>query len=359
MSIHKLPSGSWRVMWRNPFTRKQEGETFKTRQEAKKKDAHIKYQLEYERETFRRPEEEKKPEVVQTFDSVFFIYLKEKVFTQKALAWQMDCLKTARKFIGGMPIEEISKRHIVQVLEAEKNKGVKGVTVRSRLKALRTVLRWAVGKDLLKEVPAFPELPPVRYEKFVPPTAEEIERLLHHAPEHLQKVIILGAFFGMRVGQCELFKLRWKDVDLFRKVIRVQAAKKNQSEPWREIPIKDSLLGLLRAWKEEAEERGEEYCVMWDDKPITTIKRSWKTALKNAGIRYCRPYDLRHFFGTELLAGGTDIGTATQLMGHSSPTMLLKHYQHVLTKQKKKAIESLPVLHEECYTKEKGATPLQ
>ena len=47
-------------------------------------------------------------------------------------------------------------------------------------------------------------------------------------------------------------------------------------------------------------------------------------------------------FGTELVAAGADIGTVAKLMGHSSPTMLLNHYQYVMDKQKVRAIESLP-----------------
>jgi integrase len=49
-------------------------------------------------------------------------------------------------------------------------------------------------------------------------------------------------------------------------------------------------------------------------------------------------------FATEAIANGTDIGTVAKLMGHASPDMVLEHYQHVLTRQKKAAVESLPAL---------------
>lgn len=51
--------------------------------------------------------------------------------------------------------------------------------------------------------------------------------------------------------------------------------------------------------------------------------------------RRIRPYDLRHAFGTELVAAGVDIGTVSKLMGHSSPMMLLKHYAYIMDSQKK------------------------
>ena len=70
---------------------------------------------------------------------------------------------------------------------------------------------------------------------------------------------------------------------------------------------------------------------------------AWKGALKRAGItRRIRLYDLRHAFATEAIAGGADIGTVANLMGHSSATMILKHYQYVTDKQKLTAIEALP-----------------
>ncbi|MCL2122936.1 MAG: tyrosine-type recombinase/integrase [Desulfovibrionaceae bacterium] len=80
-------------------------------------------------------------------------------------------------------------------------------------------------------------------------------------------------------------------------------------------------------------------------KPVGNIKSAWKATLKRAGIsRRIRPYDLRHAFATQLIAGGADIGTVAELMGHSSPAMLFKTYQHVLTQQKKRAVEALPPL---------------
>ncbi|MBQ7617672.1 MAG: hypothetical protein IJS50_02240, partial [Desulfovibrio sp.] len=54
--------------------------------------------------------------------------------------------------------------------------------------------------------------------------------------------------------------------------------------------------------------------------------------------------DLRQAFGTELVAAGVDIGMVAKLMVHSSPTMLLTHYQYVMDSQKKRAVENLPTM---------------
>lgn len=58
--------------------------------------------------------------------------------------------------------------------------------------------------------------------------------------------------------------------------------------------------------------------------------------------RRIRPYDLRHAFVTEAIAAGVDIGTVGKLVGHANLTMILKHYQHVLSSQKRAAVEAIP-----------------
>lgn len=50
---------------------------------------------------------------------------------------------------------------------------------------------------------------------------------------------------------------------------------------------------------------------------------------------------LRYAFVTEAIAAGIDAGTVAQLMGYD-PKMLLDHYQHVVDKRKRAAVEALP-----------------
>lgn len=65
--------------------------------------------------------------------------------------------------------------------------------------------------------------------------------------------------------------------------------------------------------------------------------------LERAGInRHTHPYDQRHYFATEWIAAGVDIGTIAKLMGHYSPVMPLNHYQYAMARQKRGAVEALP-----------------
>ena len=189
----------------------------------------------------------------------------------------------------------------------------------------------------------FPKLPPAHYEKFIPPTPEELHAILAHASPHIIRVIILGAQLGVRVGRSELLSLTWEDVDLERRVLRVHGAKKNLEAPWREVPIRESLLPVFQAWRDQDKQEGVDHLVSYNGRPLDRICRAWMNTLRRAGItRRIRPYDLRHAFGTEMVAAGVDVGTVASLMGHSNPTMLLTHYQYVMDKQKRAAVEALP-----------------
>ncbi len=256
----------------------------------------------------------------------------------------MDAMRGALLAFGSKPLAGVSTDDLNTLMDNMLATHVKPVTVRNRLSVLRTVRRWAEAKDYCQAI-RFPKLPPVHYEHFVPPSQQELADMLAVASPHIQRVIILGAQCGARVGESELLRLQWTDVDLDAGLIRIHGAKKNLAAPWREVPIRDGLLAIFREWRKEDAALGATHLIHHKGKPITSIKRAWRSCLMRAGItRRIRPYDLRHSFATELIAAGTDIGTVAKLMGHSTPTMLLKHYQYVMDTQKRSAIKTLPKL---------------
>lgn len=334
------------VYWINPWTKKRESRSFATRQEAEKEDSLIKHRLKFDRESFDKGdvyEQETQEDTALTLHDGYLLYLRERQFTSKAMNWQMDSMRYPLQMLGARPLASITKKDLESLKEEMLAMPVKPVTTRGRLSVLRTVLRWCAEKDLMSPV-AFPRLPPAHYEKIIPPTPEELAAMMAVAAPHIVRVIVLGAQMGVRVGPSEMFRLTWNDVDFSRRVLRVHGARKNPNAPWREVPIRESLLPLLEAWREEDAARDVPYLVSYCGKPLSRhIENGWKYALRRAGItRRIRPYDLRHAFATELIAAGVDIGTVAKLMGHSTPTMLLTHYQYVMDGQKRAAVEALP-----------------
>ena len=86
----------WEVYWNNPFTLKRESLYVETEEEAKKQDALKKYQLKYERDSFRK-DEVSETNQEHTFESVYYLFLKEKHFSEKALNRHLANMKPAMK----------------------------------------------------------------------------------------------------------------------------------------------------------------------------------------------------------------------------------------------------------------------
>lgn len=336
MAIRKTPSGTYQVYWRNPITKKQEARNFKTLRQAKKENSLIQYRISTEPESFKEVLEEKKSKV---FLEVYEEYLAEKKFPVKQEKAHRKHLCHAIELFGNVPVKDLTKEIFCELQKVLDKTDLSQASKHNYLTSVRTVFYYACNKGYCTKF-QFPTICKANYQQFVPPTDEELQKLLDNAPDHLKRVIILGAYLGVRVGVCELFQLTWEDVDFSKCLVRVHGSKKNKNAPYREVPIQKALLPIFQHWSAEDKEQG--YLIHYRGKPIKSIINVWKTTLKKAGItRRIRPYDLRHAFGTNLIAGGVDVGTVAKLMGHSNPTMLLTHYQYILEQQKRDAVEVL------------------
>jgi integrase len=61
------------------------------------------------------------------------------------------------------------------------------------------------------------------------------------------------------------------------------------------------------------------------------ITRVWAPALKAAGVRYQRPYDLRHSFASLLLHEGRSVIYVARQLGHGAQ-LTMRTYGHVIEK---------------------------
>ena len=139
--------------------------------------------------------------------------------------------------------------------------------------------------------------------------------------------------------------LTWGDVELNACYMRMPNAAKGSRDDSRIVPIRDDILPLLRAWKEEDEKQGCPWVIHWQGRPVRCIGHAWHQARKAAGItRRITPYSLRHAMPTEALEHGADVQAVAEVMGHADPTMLLRVYQHTRYRLRKKAVNAAPGL---------------
>jgi len=162
--------------------------------------------------------------------------------------------------------------------------------------------------------------------------AEE-QLLLGSAKDHLRVMVIAALDTGMRRG--EITSQRWEDIDFSRKLLFVTRSKTPEGES-REIPLTQRLFELLLENRQ-----AEGIIIGYKGQPVRIVKRTWKTALKNAGLRHLRFHDLRHTFNTRLMEAGVMQEIRMAVMGHSTGSKVHSTYTHIELPNKREAIRKL------------------
>jgi integrase len=242
--------------------------------------------------------------------------------------------------ISAEMVEKYRDQRRQQPTRQDPNRTVKGATVNRELECLKCVLDLAVKRKYIAENPAlevshFNELRERPVRRML--TVEEELRILEAAPPYLRVAMILLTQTGGRTYS-EGFSLRWNQVDLEHRVIRLDNNVKTPGsvEP---IPLSDYACEVLKAWrKEQASTNPFVFpSPIRSDRPISTVKTVWKSTLKRAGVPHFPLYNLRHVFCTRLSGVAPD-AVVQRAMRHTSPETK-RRYQLGMADQVRKAVE--------------------
>jgi integrase len=205
---------------------------------------------------------------------------------------------------------------------------IKGATVNRELQCLHCIFEFAISHKYITENPTagvkhYDERRERRQKTMLTP--EEELRILDAAPPYLRVAIVLLVQTGGRTYS-EGLSLRWKQVDLDNLVIRLSGDVKTEGSE-QPLPLTRLAADVLREWKKQ---QGGKNPFLFPspqnpEKPIGSVKRAWKTTLKNAGVPHFPIYNLRHVFCTRLSWVAPD-AVVQHGMRHSSPETK-RHYQ--------------------------------
>ena len=172
-------------------------------------------------------------------------------------------------------------------------------------------------------------------------TDKEFRQVLVHLPVHLQPVVLVAYYTGMRRG--EILGLVWDRVNLFKGIIDLTVKDTKTQEP-RHVYF-EAIPELREVFVEAARQRRKdrkEVFLRLDGDPVPNryLERYMERACKKAGLEPFRFHDLRHTFNTNMVKAGVPQADVMKLTGHKTLAMFLR-YHHLDREQGQAAMEKL------------------
>lgn len=267
--------------------------------------------------------------------------------------------------LGRIKLKDLNPAQVRWFYRERLDSGRAPATVHKLHVVVHKSLKAAVADGLIpRNAAAGLKLPRITREEIDPLAEEEARRLLETVRgDRLEALYVLALHTGMRQG--ELLALKWDDVDLERGVLRVRRTlthadkayvlgEPKTSKSRRTIRLTTSVVNALRTHLsrqlEEMERMGSLYQpggLIFATETGTIINpsnlrnRSFKPLLKKAGLPPIRFHDLRHTCATLLLSKDVNAKVVSEMLGHSSISVTLDIYSHLLPDMQEKAAKAL------------------
>jgi integrase/recombinase XerD len=221
----------------------------------------------------------------------------------------------------------VTRKHILDFLTAEKNRGMKMSSISRRLVSIKIFFRYLHQESLLgKNVTEVMDSPQLG--RILPTTLthKEVERLLS-APDDksrygLRDSAMLEIFYatGIRVSECAALKL--DDIHFDSGYLRCLG----KGNKVRIVPFGETARQHLERYLSEArpsfsDNPGERHVFLTYRGKKFSRKGIWLLIKKhgaNAGIaKTISPHTLRHSFASHLLANGAPLRVIQEMLGHA------------------------------------------
>jgi integrase len=252
------------------------------------------------------------------------------------------------RVLGEMPAARITTADVEQVLDSVEVTGVSPRTINRFREVMCAAFNFGMKSSTFR-LPANPAKGadrrrlPAR-DALVFYTPEEIEALARTLESGLHRLDVstrtvselqedrrdaeavrVAAYAGLRLG--ELLALRWRDIDWSGSALTISRALSagvegtTKSGQVRRVPMADQAAAAMNRLSQRDDFVQSDELVFCN--PLgrrldgSALRRRFKRARDAAGLRPLRWHDLRHTFGSLLVAGGVDLVSVKDAMGHS------------------------------------------
>ena len=273
-------------------------------------------------------------------------------------AYELSLRKRIIPELGALRLSSVSRVAIQDMVDRMVAAGHDASTVRNTILPLRAIFRRALARSEVAVNPTLGLALPAyrgRRERIARPS--EAEALLGALPERDRALWATALYAGLRRG--ELKALRWSDVDFDAGLIRVERGWDDREGPilpksragTRKVPLTRPLRTYLLGYRLSRPPELELAFGRTDGRAfspeglVKRARRHWAEAdLEPIGLHECR-----HTFAAFMIAAGVNAKALSSYMGHSTITMTLDRYGHLMPGNEVEAAEMLRAyLEREC-----------
>lgn len=243
----------------------------------------------------------------------------------KTVEMYRNCVANLSSAFGSMRLSDITERHLEIFKSAHSQKGLSASSFNQHRSTLKRIFALS-GVDWRFKKSIFTAEKETVRERFL--SEEEKIRLVEACKktDYLYTAILIGLDTGLR--KIPLLTLRWTDINFKDNVI----TKEGKGGKVSSIPMTRRLKLHLMEYRMRRNRISPYVFPSPVDigKPMTDIRKAFKSACVEAGVPDLRFHDLRRSFATSLLAATRDITLVQELLGHSDISVTRKVYAHTI-----------------------------
>ena len=223
-------------------------------------------------------------------------------------------------------------RVVLDVEDAGRRWSASSRTIHVELVQLEAAWTWARSRGLAPDHALdLPDHRPAATRARYTPTPAEVGAVLAHLPRPWMRwLVVLASATGARRG--ELASLRWRAVDLDRRVVELDG----KTGP-RLVPLGPAAIAVLREAAEGVEDLDALVLGVVSD-TVESVGRHVTAACDAAGVPRWTPHALRRLAVDRLYESGADVGVVARLLGQS-PTVALQAYRQPRPDALRRAVE--------------------
>ena len=256
-------------------------------------------------------------------------------------SYEFELRKRVLPELGHLRLSAVTRNRIQDLVERLISEGFAPSTVGNAVLPLRAIYRRATERgDVVANPTLKLRLPADRRRRDRVARPAEVTALLAALSAEHRALWATAIYAGLRRG--ELQALRWPEVDLSHGLIRVEASwdrvaglvdpKSRSGE--RTVPLPSALRAHLvrHHLRQSSDGEGFVFTGRSGGRPIdaaAAIRRA-RRAWEKAGLAPLTLHECRHTYAALMIAAGVNAKALSAYMGHSSITVTLDRYGHLM-----------------------------